>query len=115
MLRSVGRRELSPTAEQPGIPLKTPVRKTDRGNEARNEDLRQACQAFEGMLLGEMLKAMRSSGTMGEGILPVGAGERVFTAQQSEALGAVLARREPLGITRVLLDSLTRRAWSWER
>lgn len=115
MLTCLRRREPLDRTQQRGIPLKTPASPTDRRNEARQSDLRQACQAFEGMLLGEMLKVMRNDSPMGEGILPTGTGERIFAAQQSEALGSTLARSEPLGIARMLLESLTRPAGSSER
>lgn len=69
-----------------------------------------ACQAFEGFLLGEMLKLMREDGPSGQGVLPVSRAESVFLRQQSEALGEVLAQRQPLGIARLLQRSLDAQA-----
>lgn len=91
---------------RPGMPLKSAPSVTDNTDERWSSDLSQACEAFEGLLIGEMLKAMRQSSAIAEGILPMGSGERIFMAQQCEALGSALAQREPLGIARLLLQSL---------
>jgi len=49
---------------------------------------------------------MRQGNPLAEGILPAGSGERIFVGQQCEALGSALAAREPLGIARMLRQSL---------
>lgn len=67
-----------------------------------------ACQAFEGFLLGEMLKIMQETVSSQQGLLPQSRAEQMFRRQQAEALGEVLAAREPLGIARLLRQSLPR-------
>ena len=74
--------------------------KTETAQETRTRD---ACQKFEGFLLGEMLKSMRGEGSDGKGIVPTSRGERIFIRQQCETLGDILGRSEPLGMRRLLV------------
>lgn len=67
-----------------------------------------ACQAFEGFLLGEMMKIMQETVVSQQGLLPTSRAEQMFRRQQAEALGEILAAREPLGIARLLRQSLPR-------
>lgn len=62
-----------------------------------------ACRQFEGFMLGELLKAMQPSEG---GFIPRGRAERVFMNQQCEALGEALAAREPLGLARLLRETI---------
>ncbi|MHB8997146.1 MAG: hypothetical protein ACYC63_18015 [Armatimonadota bacterium] len=64
---------------------------------------RDACQKFEGFLLGEMLKTMRGESNESKGIIPTSRGERIFIRQQCEVLGDILGRNEPLGMRRILV------------
>lgn len=68
-----------------------------------------SCRKFEGFLLGEMLKTMRSAESESKGVIPVSRAERIFIGQQCEVLGDILGRTEPLAI-RALLASKTRPA-----
>ena len=90
------------TAARSGISLKTAAVETDNNEDTQQQRLRAACQSFEGFMTGELLKAMRQTEASGGGILPTGRAERIFIGQQCEALGEVLARREPLGLGRLL-------------
>jgi Rod binding domain-containing protein len=88
--------------------LKLGPHPADKEDGAAEDRLRAACQSFEGLLVGEMMKAMRQTSPAGEGVLAVGRGESIFAAQQCEALGSVLAERQPLGIAGMLWRALGR-------
>lgn len=91
---------------KPLLPLRSlgleALRQADSG-----EQLRQACQRFEGFLLAELLKLMRHTEVTHKGLLPVSRAERIFIHQQCEALGEALAPLEPLGIARLLYQALS--------
>jgi Rod binding domain-containing protein len=89
-------------ASADGLPLKREVAVADNKDDTRQQRLRKACTDFEGMMLGELLKTMRQTEGDDSGILPTGRAERIFINQQCEALGDVLAQREPLGLGRML-------------
>jgi len=69
----------------------------------RAAQLSQAGRAFEGFMLGELLKVMRNAEGESRGVIPVGRAERIFVNQQCEALGEALAQTEPLGLARMLV------------
>lgn len=69
-----------------------------RADEAK---LKAAGQAFEGFLLGEMIKIMQETVRSEQGLLPPNRAEQMFRRQQAEALGEALAAREPLEIARL--------------
>jgi hypothetical protein len=76
---------------------------TEQSTTASDIRTRDACQKFEGFLLGEMLKTMRGENTESKGIIPTSRGERIFIRQQCETLGDILGRSEPLGMRRLLV------------
>jgi Rod binding domain-containing protein len=88
--------------------LKLRPQPTDNQDGAQQAKLTAACGSFEGFLVGEMLKIMRESVGAGQGVLPVSRAETIFVRQQCEALGEVLAQRQPLGIARMLQQSVQR-------
>ena len=86
---------------QQGIKLTPPV--TDNKADQVGSRLHGACRQFEGFMLGELLKAMQPSDS---GFLRRGRAERMFINQQCEALGELLAAREPLGLARLLRETI---------
>ncbi len=76
-----------------------PARQTP---EERAAQMAQAGRAFEGFMLGELLKTMRNAEGQDGGLFPPSRAERIFINQQCEALGNTLGEREPLGLARML-------------
>lgn len=74
----------------------------------RQQRLNAACRGFEGVLLGEMLKAMQQAEKDPGGIIPTSRAERIFLQQQCEVLGDYLAQGEPLGVARLMRQALSR-------
>jgi Rod binding domain-containing protein len=86
--------------------LKLHPQPADNQDGAQQAKLAAACRSFEGFLVGEMLKTMRESTGAAQGVLPVSRAESIFLRQQCEALGEALAQRQPLGIARMLQQSV---------
>jgi Rod binding domain-containing protein len=89
--------------------LKIGTKSADNKGGSSQAELAAACRSFEAFMIGEMLKTMRGEGASERGILAASRGEKIFIQQQCEALGEVMAAREPLGIARLLQQSLTER------
>lgn len=70
--------------------------------------LRHVAEEFEGILLAQMLKAMR--GRTGEkGFLGMGHGEKIMRELFDEELGRALARSGGIGLARLLSGALASR------
>jgi Rod binding domain-containing protein len=104
----------TPTAGRPAasyrqnnsmFPLKSAAVGADKTNSPSSAQER-ACQSFEAFMIGEMLKTMRGGGPSAQGVLPVSRAESIYQRQQCEALGEILAQRQPLGIARLLNQTL---------
>ena len=117
--------KVNPRVRQHGLPLpytrqKTLRLSTDSGlpapkpgaELADNKDgisdtkTRAACRSFEAFMIAQMLRVMYEAGENAKGILPAGRAEKIFRSQQCDALGEVLASREPVGITRLLAEAV---------
>ncbi len=80
----------------------------EQPGEAQRARLRRACEDFEGIVLGLMVKEMQAT-VPRDGALPLGAGGRIFTSLWGQALAREGAKRSPLGIAEMLMKALTTR------
>lgn len=96
-------RYLQPPGQQS---LKLTASSADKKDDPTQLRLQAAGRSFEGFMLGEMLKEMRRSEDAAGGILKPSRAEKMFVEQQCEALGDLLAAREPLGLARLLRSTI---------
>ena len=86
--------------------LKGRPEQADKGSGRTATELEAACRSFEAFFIAQMLDVMREAGESDRGLLPTSRAEKIFLAQQNEALAEVLADREPLGVARMLREAL---------
>ena len=71
------------------------------------DQLREACQAVEGLFLAQLLSELDRP-VFGGGLLGSSVTRQVFRAQRNSALGAELGRRGALGLAKMLGAELGR-------
>ena len=72
----------------------------------RPDDLRSACQEFEGLLLGMLLREMYATVSR-SGLLGANTGREVFEDLWTQELARLAARGSPLGLAEHLEQALT--------
>jgi len=72
----------------------------------RPDDLRSACQEFEGLLLGMLLREMYATVSR-SGLLGANTGREVFEDLWTQELARLAARASPLGVADQLERALT--------
>lgn len=82
-----------------------PVNRAESGGDVEKANIERACQDFESLLLGSLLKAMRGA-TNAFGTDEKSAGSGIMTEMMDEHLAAAVAKGGGLGLGKVLMDQL---------
>lgn len=83
---------------------------TANGAAAKDARLKAQCQAFEGLLLGEMLKSMRKTVPHSKGLMGESSSEQQTRQMYDEKLCDVLSARGVLGIGQQLYNTVKQKA-----
>ena len=70
----------------------------------RDQRVWETCVSFEGLLVSQMLRAMKPAAS-GAGILPESTAQRIFQDQFNSAIGLEVAHASPLGIAQMLYQA----------
>ena len=77
-------------------------------SDEERQAIKDAAETFESYFIQIMLREMRRTIPDGDGIIPRGQAERIFTEMLDEELSNEMARSGGIGLSQVIVQQLTR-------